>query len=138
MRSARVPAVGLMAMLLLGTLTGATTERRHEPGPSTNDVRIVDQEASSVPVTGPATTAAFTAAPCPVAVPLPDLVEGEGYVCGLVTVPQRHADPGGTQLQLAVIRILSQAGCATGRPDRVRDRRPGGLRAGPGRLGAPC
>ena len=110
MRSARVPAVGLVAMVLLGTLTGATASAATNQVPGDAGPRIVDQETSGTPVTGPATTAAFTSAPCPVAVALPDMVEGEGYACGLVTVPQRHADPGGTQLQLAVLRILSQSG----------------------------
>ena len=90
MRSAWVPAVGLMMLVLLGTLGVART-------------------GVGAASPGPATTAAFTPAPCPVAAPLPDLVEGEGYVCGLVTVPQRHGDPAGTQLQLAAMRIVSQS-----------------------------
>ena len=92
MRSVRMTTVGLVTLLLLGAVGAGTAAQSAAP---------------SVLPSGPATTAAFTAAPCPVAPPLPDAVEGQRYVCGFVTVPQRHADPASPPLQLATMRILS-------------------------------
>jgi glucose/arabinose dehydrogenase/pimeloyl-ACP methyl ester carboxylesterase len=96
MRSARKPAIG-SAMLLLCILA--------IPGRGA---------AADPPVTGPATTSAFTPTACPVQ--LPDATEGEGYVCGFVSVPMHHADPGGPQVQLATVRILSTTEPRRSRP----------------------
>jgi pimeloyl-ACP methyl ester carboxylesterase/glucose/arabinose dehydrogenase len=96
MRAVRLPAMALVAVVLLAAIgddasagASASVTQRGDTGH------------------GPATTQAFAAGPCPVAVPIPGAVEGQGYLCGSVTVPQRHTDPAGTQLQLAAIRILS-------------------------------
>ncbi len=60
-------------------------------------VRAVSSPAAAQPVTAPA----FTAAPCPFAVP-GDWEEGETVTCGFVTVPEDRARPGGAQVRLAV------------------------------------
>jgi glucose/arabinose dehydrogenase/pimeloyl-ACP methyl ester carboxylesterase len=107
MRSARVPAVGLMALMLLGSLTGATAATQRSPVDP--GARILDQGSSTAPGAVPTPTAAFSATPCPVAVSLPGVVEGEGYTCGFATVPQRHADPAGTQVTVGALRIPSHS-----------------------------
>ncbi len=108
MRSVRVPVVGLVVMLLVGavgTNVSATTSAAL-PMAGTN-AATSDQEASPAPAAG-AQTAAFSPTPCPAEL-TPEAVGGQSIDCGLVSVPLRHADPAGTQIQLAVVRIRSSS-----------------------------
>jgi len=53
-------------------------------------------------------TPTFEEAPC--FVPLPEgVVEGEDVICGYVTVPETHANPGGPTIRLAVAVIKSNS-----------------------------
>ncbi len=104
MRSERLATIGMVALMLLGASGGPTARRSDVWVPKgTTAVRISDQTSSGTPQT----TAAFTATACPVPVDVSAASDGEGPVCGLVSVPQRHADPSGTQVQVAVMRIPS-------------------------------
>ena len=123
MRSVRVPTVGLVALMLAGRRRPWPRRRRAEAPAAPVDAR----PGAPAPRPRPRPRSAPRRARS--AVPLPDAVEGQRYVCGFVTVPQRHADPAGTQLQLAAIRILGAG------QQRAAD--PRGVRAGgAGRLPA--
>ena len=111
MRPVSLPAIGVAAVLLLGVMGGSASADASAAVTHTSDavIRVTDQEAPTVPAAGPVTTSAFTPTACPVALAIPGATEGQGYACGLVTVPQRHSDPTGTQIQIATVRILSSA-----------------------------
>jgi pimeloyl-ACP methyl ester carboxylesterase len=60
------------------------------------------------PNPGAGQTSAFESAPCPLEVPA-TLVEGVDISCGYVTVPERHQEPQGNQIRLAVATLRSTA-----------------------------
>lgn len=51
-------------------------------------------------------TDAFRSAPCMITLP-PDVVEGQDVSCGYLTVPERHGEPDGPTIELAVVIINS-------------------------------
>ena len=64
---------------------------------------------AAVPAVSPAhaqSSAVFEAAPCTVEVP-DGLVEGKDIKCGILTVPEEHANPTGPTIQLAVAILPS-------------------------------
>lgn len=49
----------------------------------------------------------FTPTPCMAPIP-PGVIEGKDIVCGYINVPERHAEPDGPQIKLAIVVIKSQ------------------------------
>lgn len=103
MRSSRLPAVLLTAIMLVGGIgegaLATPTERTPTP-------LVVADQAESPPL---APTTAFAAGDCPVA--LTTQADGAAATCGLVTVPQRHATPDdGRPLALGVVLVPAVGG----------------------------
>ncbi len=99
MPSPRLPAVLISAIMLMGGIGEGTLATPAEPAPTAPGVVVSDQPASSI-----APTEAFEPTECPVDVPLPE--GAEPAVCGLVTVPQRHATPDAARaVELGVVRV---------------------------------
>lgn len=99
MSSARLPAALLSAVVLVGGIGEGMLAAPAEPGPTTPRVIVSDQP--SAPITP---TAAFQPTECPVDVALPE--GAEPAVCGLVTVPQRHAAQDAARaVELGVVRV---------------------------------
>ncbi len=105
MRSVRLHALWITAMLSIASIGPGASASTIAPDPPASAV-IADQEASDGPV------GSLEPGGCPVAVTAPDMGTPE---CGVVPVPQRHADPAAGVATVAVMRIPSIA------PDRQAD-----------------
>jgi hypothetical protein len=100
MPSPRLPAVLIAAIMLVGSVGEGALATPAQPV-SMVPGAVVNDQAAATPVTP---TTAFEPAECPVDVARPE--GAEPAVCGLVTVPQRHATPdAGRSLELAVVRV---------------------------------
>ncbi len=100
--------MGLVAMLLMGAIGAGTAAAGTSTRPSAASISIgtSDQDASPAAVVAGQPTAAFSATDCPAGL-TPGFLSGRPVDCGLVSVPLRHADPNGTHIQLAAVRIRS-------------------------------
>lgn len=84
---------------------------------------VMAQEAAT-PVASPTATSGFSAAPCTFTLP-PELVDGTDISCGYLTVPERHENPDGPKIQLAVGILAPVGGEAVDTPLVVLNGGPG-------------
>jgi glucose/arabinose dehydrogenase len=103
MRSSRLPAILLTTILLVSGIGEGTLAAPVEPVPTPI---VVSDQADATP---PTPTGAFAPTDCPVEIGAPE--GAEPAVCGVVTVPQRHADPeAGRPVVVAVARVPATDG----------------------------
>lgn len=80
--------------------------------------------AAQVPAVAQTPRYPLTIIPCPTVLP-PNEIEGKTITCGLLTVPENYADPGGRQIDLTYAVLHSRS--LSPAPDPIMD-----LRGGPG------